>query len=132
MKRQNIGEVVGPEETYIPLTQGVFETCHNSRTAGLAAGECNHKNNVEKKHSTRPLIQVLFETPDPSQETPNDSNGRLYRERSQQFSSGSSEDLENLDTECSEGANGFGLIWYCLDPKPEAQQDAEREGMLIL
>ncbi|XP_043357870.1 uncharacterized protein LOC119847565 isoform X2 [Dermochelys coriacea] len=44
------------------------------------------------------------------------------------LSDGSSEDLEILDTDSSEGPNSLGLICFCPDPKPDAPQNAKTAG----
>ncbi|KAH1185283.1 hypothetical protein KIL84_018032 [Mauremys mutica] len=46
----------------------------------------------------------------------------------QQLSDGSSEDLEVLDTDSSEGPSGLGPICFCPDTKPDAPQNAETAG----
>ncbi|EMP32287.1 hypothetical protein UY3_10585 [Chelonia mydas] len=74
---------MGPEETNTPLWQTVFETGHGSGESGIANYACTCKNDVVEKHVARPLGQDLFETPDPSQENPNDSNKGLYGDEAQ-------------------------------------------------
>ncbi|CAM5142222.1 unnamed protein product [Natator depressus] len=81
-----------------------------------------------EKHEARSLGQDLFETPDPGQENPNESDKGLYGDEAQQLNDGSSEDLEVLDTNSSKGPSGLGPICFCPDPKPDAQRTAETEG----
>ncbi|CAM5089570.1 unnamed protein product [Eretmochelys imbricata] len=114
---------MGPEETNTPLWQTVFETGHGSGESGIANYACTCKNNVMEKHAARPLGQDLFETPDPSQENPNDSNKGLYGDEAQQLSDGSSEHLEVLDTQQLRRAEQIGPDLFLPRPKTRCSTD---------
>ncbi|XP_065453500.1 uncharacterized protein LOC135983858 [Chrysemys picta bellii] len=117
-----------PIEAYLKRriygTRRVFETGHGIGETGIVNNACTHKNDAVEKHEARSVGQDFFETLEPSQENPNESNKGLYGDEAQ-LSDGSSEDLAVLDTESCEGSSGLGLICFGPDPEPDAQQNAE-------
>lgn len=65
------------EGTNIPLAQPVratLEARHGSRAMGRAADE-GYQDSAEGKHEARPLTQLWFNTPDPNQDTPTQTEG---------------------------------------------------------
>ncbi|XP_034613594.1 uncharacterized protein LOC117870509 [Trachemys scripta elegans] len=119
---------MGPEETNTPLWQTEFETGHGSGETRITNDACTRRNNAVEKHKARLLCHDLFETLAPGQENPNESNEGLYGDEAQQLNDSSSEDLEVLDTDSSEGPNGLGPICFCPDTKPDAPQNAKTAG----